>query len=68
MIGDAGYDVIEADNADEAIAILEGRSDIGSQISDMVRVALGATYLFACRRSTCMSNACSIRRGKTNIG
>jgi hypothetical protein len=24
MIGDAGYDVIEADNADEAIAILEG--------------------------------------------
>jgi hypothetical protein len=28
MIGDAGYDVIEVDNADKAIAILEGWSDI----------------------------------------
>ena len=35
MIGDAGYDVIEVDNADEAIAILEGRPDIEVVFTDI---------------------------------
>jgi CheY-like chemotaxis protein len=32
MIGDAGFDVVEAGNADEAIAMLETRPDITSYL------------------------------------
>jgi CheY-like chemotaxis protein len=39
MIGDAGYDVIEVGNADEAIAILEGRPDIEVVFMDGVKLA-----------------------------
>jgi CheY-like chemotaxis protein len=35
MIADAGYDVVEAGNADEAIAILEARSDIHIVFTDI---------------------------------
>src|ERR1700719_2199326 len=35
MIGDAGFDVIEAGNADEAIAILEARPDIHVVFTDI---------------------------------
>src|ERR1700730_12632628 len=35
MVADAGYDVVEAGNADEAIAILEARSDIHIVFTDM---------------------------------
>jgi two-component system, response regulator PdtaR len=35
MIGDAGYDVVEAGSADEAIAILEARSDIHIVFTDI---------------------------------
>ena len=35
MIGDAGFDVVEAANADEAIAILEARPDIHVVFTDI---------------------------------
>jgi len=35
MIADAGYDVVEAGNADEAIAILEARADIHIVFTDI---------------------------------
>ena len=35
MIGDAGFDVVEAGNADEAIAILEARPDIRVVFTDI---------------------------------
>jgi CheY-like chemotaxis protein len=35
MIGDAGFDVVEADNADNAIAILEARPDIHVVFTDI---------------------------------
>ena len=35
MIGDAGFDVVEAGNADEAIAILESRPDIHVVFTDI---------------------------------
>jgi CheY-like chemotaxis protein len=35
MIGDAGFDVVEAGNADEAIAILEARPDIHIVFTDI---------------------------------
>jgi CheY-like chemotaxis protein len=35
MIQDAGFDVVEAANADEAIAILEGRRDISVVFTDI---------------------------------
>jgi CheY-like chemotaxis protein len=35
MIEEAGYDVVEASNADEAIAILEARTDIRIVITDI---------------------------------
>jgi CheY-like chemotaxis protein len=35
MIGDAGFDVVEAGNADEAIAILEARPDIHVVFTDI---------------------------------
>ena len=35
MIGDAGFNVVEAGNADEAIAILEGRPDIRVVFTDI---------------------------------
>lgn len=35
MIEDAGYEVVEADNADDAIAILESRSDIRVIFTDV---------------------------------
>jgi CheY-like chemotaxis protein len=35
MIEDAGYLVLDASNADEAIQILESRSDIGAVITDI---------------------------------
>lgn len=35
MIEEAGYDVVEAGNADEAIAILEGRTDIRVVFTDI---------------------------------
>jgi CheY-like chemotaxis protein len=35
MIGDAGFNVVEAGNADEAIAILEGRPDVRVVFTDI---------------------------------
>ena len=35
MVADAGYDVVEAGNADEAIAILEARTDIHIVFTDI---------------------------------
>ena len=35
MVADAGYDVVEAGNADEAIAILEARADIHIVFTDI---------------------------------
>ena len=35
MIGDAGFNVVEAGNADEAIAILEARPDIHVVFTDI---------------------------------
>jgi CheY-like chemotaxis protein len=35
MVGDAGFDVVEAGNADEAIAILEARPDIRVVFTDI---------------------------------
>ena len=35
MISDAGFNVVEAGNADEAIAILEGRPDIRVVFTDI---------------------------------
>jgi CheY-like chemotaxis protein len=35
MIGDAGFDVVEAGNADEAIAVLEARPDIHVVFTDI---------------------------------
>jgi two-component system, response regulator PdtaR len=35
MVADAGYDVVEAGNADEAIAILQARSDIHIVFTDI---------------------------------
>jgi two-component system, response regulator PdtaR len=35
MIADVGYDVVEAGNADEAIAILEARADIHIVFTDI---------------------------------
>jgi CheY-like chemotaxis protein len=35
MIADAGYDVVEAGNADQAIAILEARADIHIVFTDI---------------------------------
>lgn len=35
MIEDAGYEVVEADNADDAIAMLESRSDIRVIFTDV---------------------------------
>ncbi|KQU51284.1 hypothetical protein ASG72_16155 [Bosea sp. Leaf344] len=35
IIEDAGYDVVEASNADEAITLLETRPDIGAVFSDI---------------------------------
>ena len=35
MVADAGYDVVEAGNADEAIAILEARADIHIVFTDV---------------------------------
>ena len=35
MVGSAGFDVVEAGNADEAIAILEARSDIHIVFADI---------------------------------
>jgi two-component system, response regulator PdtaR len=35
MIGEAGFDVVEAGNADEAIAILEARPDIHVVFTDI---------------------------------
>jgi CheY-like chemotaxis protein len=35
MIGDSGFEVVEARNADEAIAILEGRPDIHVVFTDI---------------------------------
>jgi CheY-like chemotaxis protein len=35
MVGDAGFNVVEAGNADDAIAILEGRPDIRIVFTDI---------------------------------
>ena len=35
MVADAGYDVVEASNADEAIAILEAKADIHIVFTDI---------------------------------
>ena len=35
MVGDAGFNVVEAGNADDAIAILEGRPDIRVVFTDI---------------------------------
>ena len=35
MIGEAGFDIVEAGNADEAIAILEARADIQVVFTDI---------------------------------
>jgi CheY-like chemotaxis protein len=40
MIGDAGFDVVEAANADEAIAILEARPDIHVVFATMSELSL----------------------------
>jgi CheY-like chemotaxis protein len=35
MIEEAGFDAVEASNADETVAILEARSDIGVLFNDI---------------------------------
>jgi CheY-like chemotaxis protein len=45
MVGDAGFDVVEAGNAEEAIAILEVRPDIHVVFTDAGRQPLSAKAL-----------------------
>jgi CheY-like chemotaxis protein len=52
MVEEAGFDVLEAANADEAISILEARSDINVIFADINMPGYGRAEACSCSKRT----------------